>query len=226
MIKGIFFDIDDTIFDFTKCSEKALKETCDFFNVTFNEYILNEYRTIDDILWKKQKLGIYTINEVLELRSNYMMEVMKIESNDMTFKDVYLDKLGETYELVDDIEHVLMELKKKGYSLYCASNGFYTMQKYRLEKANLLDYFQELFVSDKVGFEKPNRKFFEHCLHNTGYTYREVMMIGDSLLADIEGAINVGWKACYFNRKNNYNHTKSLEIKEMKELLNIIWEEI
>ena len=47
----------------------------------------------------------------------------------------------------------------------------------------------------------------------------EVVMIGDSYLADIEGAHNAGWKACYFNRKNQVNHLKVIEFKEMKELL-------
>ena len=117
MIKALFFDIDDTIFDFKKCSEKALKETCDYYHVDFNDVILNEYRKIDDILWKKQKLGIYTIDEVLQLRSNHMMDVMKIK-NDQSFKEVYLEKLTDTFELVDDIEYVLKEVKKRGYILY------------------------------------------------------------------------------------------------------------
>ena len=60
MIKALFFDIDDTIFDFNKCSVIALSKTCDYYHVTFSETILNEYRKIDDILWKKQKLGIKT----------------------------------------------------------------------------------------------------------------------------------------------------------------------
>lgn len=219
MIKGIFFDIDDTIFDFNKCSVIALNKTCEYYHVSFNDTILNDYRKIDDILWKKQKLGIYTIDEVLKLRSDYMMEIMDIQNYDKTFKEVYFEELGKTIELVDNIEVVLNEFKSKGYRLYCASNGFYDMQMYRLNKAHLLHYFDELFVSDKVGYEKPNINFFETCLNETKLRKDEVLMIGDSYLADIEGAHHAGWKTCYFNRKNQINRLNVIEFKEMKELL-------
>lgn len=219
MIKAIFFDIDDTIFDFSKCSVKALKETCNFYHIVFTDTILNEYRKIDDILWKKQKLGIYTIDEVLELRSNHMMDVMNIQNSNKTFKEVYLKQLWDTYEQIDDIEYVLKSLKSLGYTLYCASNGFYEMQINRLNKANLLHYFDELFVSDIVGYEKPNSQFFKTCLEKTNLAKEEVLMIGDSYLADIQGAHHAGWKTCYFNRKNQVNPMKVMEIQTMKELL-------
>lgn len=219
MIKALFFDIDDTIFDFNQCSKIALKETCDYYHVSFNETILNEYRKIDDILWKKQKLGIYTVDEVLDLRSDYMMEIMNIQSYKKDFKTIYLEKLTETVELVDDIKDVLKELKHKGYELYCASNGIYKMQVHRLKKANLYQYFNQIFVSDKIGYEKPNHHFFDTCLKMSNHSNHEVLMIGDSYLADIQGAVEAGWKACYFNRKNQANPLKVIEITEMKELL-------
>jgi 2-haloacid dehalogenase len=96
------------------------------------------------------------------------------------------------------------------------------VQTKRLEKAGVLQYFVRLFVSQTIGYEKPDIRFFEHCLRETGYGPHEVLMIGDSVAADIKGGLNAGWNVCYLNRHGKPAGVDCTEIKHLKELHTII----
>ena len=61
------------------------------------------------------------------------------------------------------------------------------MQLSRLKSAGLFSYFSDVFVSDEMGFEKPDSRFFSKCLHRIHFRPEEVLMVGDSLQADIAG---------------------------------------
>lgn len=57
MFKGVFFDIDDTIFDYGKCSEEAIINLCKILKIEYKKEYLTRYRELDQILWDKQKKG-------------------------------------------------------------------------------------------------------------------------------------------------------------------------
>ena len=92
-----------------------------------------------------------------------------------------------------------LSLLHKKVPLYGASNGILAIQQARLEKANLTAYFSGLFVSDKIGAEKPDPRFFTFCLQRSGFPAEDVLMVGDSLTADIAGASSVGMDGCWYH---------------------------
>jgi FMN phosphatase YigB (HAD superfamily) len=71
----------------------------------------------------------------------------------------------------------------------------------RLKKSGYLKYFKDLFVSDRIGIEKPEKGFFDTCLGKMGYEADQVIIIGDGILSDISGGINAGMNTCWYNRK-------------------------
>ena len=88
------------------------------------------------------------------------------------------------------------------YLLAVASNGPYEQQVNRLEKVGLLSYVDHMFVSGKIGHAKPSRAFFDACIEKMGdLKPEEVMMIGDSISADITGAKDYGMQTCWYNHK-------------------------
>ena len=200
MPKALFFDIDDTILDYDKCAVLTLQNACAALHVPYSEEALAEYRRVDDFLWAQQKLGRLTIPEVLDQRNRHMMDYWGLQGG-LSFQEAFIAAFADSAELVDGVEDVLQSLREQGIPLYCASNGFLSVQVNRLQKAGVLHYFRELFVSDAIGYEKPDPRFFHHCLQQTGYAPEDVLMIGDSLVADIQGAQAAGWNVCYFNRK-------------------------
>lgn len=217
MIKAIFFDIDDTILDYGKCAVSTLKGACQMLGVPYSQALGQEYRRVDDALWAMQKAELLTIPEVLDRRNTHMMDYLGL-TDGMSFQEAFIAAFAESAELVDGVEAVLKSLKHRGIPLYCASNGFYDVQRTRLTKAGVMDYFDKLFVSDTVGCEKPNPRFFAHCLAETGFAPQEVLMVGDSLAADIKGALAAGWNVCFFNKHGKDSGLHCPEIHNWKEL--------
>ena len=221
MIKAVFFDIDDTILDYDLCAEFTVRLACETLGVAYSKAVQSEYRRVDDALWARQKLGELTIPQVLELRNTHMMDYLGL-TDGMSFQEAFIEAFGESCALVEGAEEVLKAVKKKGLPVYSASNGFMEVQTKRLEKAGVLQYFDRLFVSQTIGYEKPDIRFFEHCLRETGYAPHEVLMIGDSVAADIKGGLNAGWNVCYLNRHGKPAGVDCTEIKHLKELHTII----
>lgn len=216
--RALFFDIDDTFFDYTRCSETALRNTCAFFGVSFCESLLKYYRKVDDALWKKQKQGLLSVEHVLSQRGKAMEEAMGISEQTEEFSSVFSKELGQTAELVENVLPVLAYTSQR-YSLYCASNGIQRMQAERLKKASILPFFKDVYVSDELKYEKPDARFFDACLEKSGYTAEEVLMIGDSHSADVQCALHAGWNACWLNRHAGSNPYECHEITDLKELL-------
>lgn len=200
-IKAVFWDIDNTILDYDKCSEQALEAVCRRLGTEYSSKILSGFRRIDEGLWERQNREELTVEEVFEKRAEGMLAVMGLNLPATAFVDTYAEEFGETTELVDGVEQALTECRDKGCILYGASNGVRAMQVHRLKKAGLLDMFQDVYVSDDIGYEKPDHRFFDTSLSRSGVKKEEVLMVGDGKLTDIEGALGAGWRACWFDKK-------------------------
>ena len=201
MIKALFFDIDDTILDYDLCAVYTVRRACEILGVPYSDAVQTEYRKVDDALWARQKLGELTIPQVLEQRDAHMMAYLGL-TDGMSFQEAFITGFAESADLVEGAEAVLRIAKERGLPVFSASNGFLQVQTKRLEKAGVLQYFDRLFVSEVIGYEKPDARFFAHCLDETGFAPHEVLMIGDSVTADIKGALQAGWNVCYLNRHN------------------------
>jgi putative hydrolase of the HAD superfamily len=100
----------------------------------------------------------------------------------------------------DEVPQVLAELQNRGYMLAIASNfdrrlhdvcdGFPALRKIGLR-----------IISSEVGFRKPGDKFFEALVSQTGCDPAEVLMVGDDLVNDVEGARRAGLGAVLINRR-------------------------
>ena len=223
MIKAVLIDIDDTIFDFEKCSKNAFKNTLKKLDLSYKEKDFLYFNEVNDILWNKQKLGKININEVFIERSIMMSKYFELDIEKEIFNDLFVEFLYDEIEMVDEIEDLLSYLSNK-YQIYAASNGIYDMQINRLKKSNLDKYFKDIFVSDKMGYEKPDKRFFEKIMNITKYSNNNLIMIGDSIKSDIIGAKNSGIKSIYFNKGNKKISDKDFtyQVKKLSEIKKIL----
>ena len=98
------------------------------------------------------------------------------------------------------------------------------MQVNRIKKSNLDIYFKDIFVSDKIGFEKPDKRFFQKIMDITKYSNKDLIMIGDSIKSDIIGAKNSNIKSIYFNKENKKNSDENFtyQVKNLSEIKKIL----
>lgn len=224
MYKAIFLDIDDTVFNFKKCSESALKETFSTLNLEYNKNVFESFSAIDQRLWKQQKEELLTVAEVLDIRFAELSETLGLNYDSNLAKEHFGKLLGEQYIMEPGIEEVLKELSAD-YKIYAASNGVLTMQDNRLRLSELKKYFTDLYVSDDIGYAKPNIKFFTESMDRAKLRPSEILMVGDSLVSDIAGAREADIDSVWYNPYGLENLSKinaDYEIKDLHELDDIL----
>lgn len=200
--KAVFIDVDDTLLDFKKCSQKALEESCKSMGIKYSSELYEYFHEVDKALWDRQKLGEINVEQVLQMRFETLCNSLADRIDPSLFNKTFQESLAKTAVLIDGAEEILHYLSLK-YSLFAASNGILDMQISRLKLSGLYGYFNDFFVSDVIGFEKPDRRFFIHCLKESNCKSIEVLFIGDSWEADVEGAMQVGIDACWFTKEKN-----------------------
>ncbi len=203
MIKYIFFDLDDTIFDFKKAERIALAKALREFKIEPTDKILSRYSEINISQWKLLELGRLTREEVEVRRYKLLFDEMGINLIPEQVTAVYERNLGIGHYLIDGAEETIKELYGK-YHLYIVSNGAAAVQQSRLSSSDIVRYFDDIFISQTVGFDKPDVNFFEKCFESTnGFSKENAVIVGDSLSSDIQGGINAKIKTVWFNPKRN-----------------------
>ncbi len=222
----LLFDADNTILDFDKSEEQALRWAFRDMGWEFSQYVLQVYRRNNIAQWQLFEQGKISKSEVL---INRFVETFK--ELQMSFCDI--DVVAEKYEqylmlgffVVPHAKEVLRCLKKT-HKLYVVSNGVVTIQNSRMKGSGLEKFFVNRFVSEEVGFPKPQKQYFDYCFEHIGNVDKsKVLIIGDSLTSDIQGGINAGIDTCWFNpahRKNNSSLQPTFEIDDLRSLFEIV----
>ena len=211
--KAIFIDIDDTLLDYIPCCRGAFDAAmiatigAEPWAQSPQDELFDLFFAISGRLFSEAKHGLHTVAEVMDLYPAEFIETSGLavargaDPEQMTdvFTHAFRLEWGNSHTLVPDAFSTLKALKNKGYRIYAASNSFGHLQRRRLEKAGILHLFDGTFISMDIGFDKPDRRFFEHALACAQLTPREVLMVGDSMTTDILGAQQVGLDTCWYN---------------------------
>ena len=166
------------------------------------------YSKINTKYWKKLERNELTKPEVLIGRFREFFEIIGADvSVAEEFNKDYQVTLGDHIEFVDNAKEMLLSQKGK-YILVAVTNGTKVAQDKKLRLSGLDKIFDEIFISEDVGYEKPNIEYFDHVFKKLGITDKsEVLIIGDSLTSDIKGGYLSGIDTCWFNPNHNPNMT-------------------
>ena len=199
MIKNILLDLDDTILDFHKAERIALSTTLKKIGIEPTDEILSLYSKINLKHWKLLEEGKLTRHEVLHHRFTELFDTIGVVGDCYEAQRIYEWELGTGHYFLDGAEKLLDTLYEK-YDIYLASNGTDIVQTRRIESSGIGKYFKELFISQRLGYDKPNPEFFRLAFEKIpNFKKEETVIIGDSLTSDIRGGINAGIKTVWFN---------------------------
>lgn len=199
MMEFLLLDLDDTILDFHKAERIAVAKTLKDFGVEPTDAVLSRYHIINLQHWQRLEKGELTRDQVQEGRFRVLFEELGREADPVAVTRAYEHNLGIGHYFLPGAEAAVQSLHKK-YRLFLASNGTASVQHSRLTSAGLYPYFEKVFVSQNIGFNKPSRDYFDACFAQIpGFDPQKAMMVGDSLTSDILGGINAGIKTCWVN---------------------------
>jgi putative hydrolase of the HAD superfamily len=221
-IKHVFFDLDHTLWDFEKNSDLTFQKLFKDYEIDLDIAIFLEvYKSINFKYWR-----LYRQEKVSKEQLRYQRLKEAFDAVHFSISDQLIDTLAIQYiEVMPHFNHLfegaidILNYLKDKYQLHIITNGFEEVQAKKMKSSKILHYFDQVITSESVGVKKPNPIIFEHALSVAKATTENSIMIGDSLEADIEGAINFGIKAIYCDFENN--NTKSNTFETVKSLFEI-----
>ncbi len=221
----LLFDVDDTILDFKKGEHQALNDLFTELQINDIEKIINDFKFINSGLWKDLENGLVTRDYVLNERFTILFKKYNKLVDGKEIEKRYRYHLNMQHEPIPGAYDLLESLYKK-YSLYIITNGVSETQRKRLSDSKLYKYFDGLFISEEIGFEKPSKEFFNAVATRVqDFNIESTLVIGDSLTADILGGANYNMDTCWFNPQMKKNTTKiepTYEIYNLMDLINIL----
>ena len=228
MYKILLWDIDGTVLNF-KASEKNAIRTCfEVFGIgDCTDEMIARYSKINDKYWRRLERGELSKPEVLRGRFAEFFETEGISFDRVDdFNSEYQVRLGDKVFFFDNAYDIIKDIKNR-VKQYAVTNGTYIAQSRKLANSGLDLLFDGVFISDKIGAEKPTIEFFDHVFANIEKVEKsEILIIGDSLTSDIKGANNAGIPCCYYTQGKEFENTTDLRIdhviKNLNEIYNLI----
>ena len=225
MIRNILLDLDDTLLDFKRAEAIAISRTFLKIGIEPTEENISLYSKINLSCWKKLELGEYTRNEVLHNRFDMLFDTLGIKENSHETQKIYEHELSLGAFYLDGAQELLESLFGH-YRLYLATNGIIAVQSRRIADSGIGKYFDGIFVSEHIGFNKPDKRFFDAAFNTIpDFSHDETVIVGDSLSSDVKGGINAGIRTVYFNPTGVTNDTDvkpDYEIRSLGELPKLI----
>jgi len=194
MYKYLLFDADNTLLDFNESEKQALREALDKCPLSFSDYVCERYHAINAAEWKRLEKGETTRERLRVERFEKLFSEFGYDGKEFGEKtaDVYMERLCTKSYLIDGALEVLKALSDK-YDCYIITNGTASVQRPRLAKTKLGELVKHVFISEDIGYSKPDKAFFDKVFEYIGdYDMSSYLVIGDSLTSDIMGAAGVG----------------------------------
>jgi len=206
----LFFDLDNTIWDFNSNSIDALYVALDKLHLlekieSFDAFF-RTYSEVNDRLWDLYRQGSITKKVLSVQRFDDAFEKYGIPPiiDGSILNAAYLTEMPLQTKLVDGARKVLDYLHGH-YEVAIITNGFKEVQYDKIRKSELSKYFRKIFISEEIGAQKPGKQIFEYAIKSMNAPKKSALMIGDSWEADIVGAMNIGIDQIYYNPKIEQN---------------------
>jgi len=204
----LFFDLDNTLWDFTNNSRLAMKQTMEQNGLlakldSFDSFF-HDYEQINHSLWNDYHLKKITKQKLIIDRFSRSLKSYGIHNYDwIELNRLYLENMALQTQLLPGSIKTLTSLKSKGYQMHIITNGFREVQHSKLINCGLSPFFTKIFISEDIQTTKPHRQIFEHALKSTNARKSRSIMIGDSWETDIIGALEFGMDQIMFMNKGN-----------------------
>jgi putative hydrolase of the HAD superfamily len=202
--KHLFFDLDNTLWDFKANARDAFYEIFDnlklFDRIPDFSRFLDVYEKHNEHLWSEYRKGKVKKDHMRIERISLTFNEMGIHDPDLAHLvgNLYIQGAPRKTNLFPLVHETLQYLKQK-YTLYILTNGFAEVQIQKINNCGLQPYFTKLFMAEMVGYQKPDRRFFEYAIKSVHAHKNECLMVGDDPDADIMGARNAGIDQVFYN---------------------------
>ena len=224
-IQHVFFDLDHTLWDFEKNSEATFASIFEELKFDFSlQDFLHFYNPINHFYWKLYRENKISETELRRLRLKKTFAKMGITPSAKLINkisELYIERLSKHTHLFENTVAVLEYLFPK-YKLHIITNGFENVQQRKLKNSGIAHFFDVVLTAEKAGYKKPHPTIFIAALEEAKVLPEHALMIGDSLEADVQGALKLGMQAIHFNSHSEDIHQECLIVDELAVLMDML----
>lgn len=224
-IQALWIDIDGTLLDFDASSPIALRQTFEKYGYPWKENYFSKFEEINESLWRQIEAQRLDRQGLGKVRFPYLFEELQLPLADpQAFENDFCDFVNKSPISIPGAREGLQALQESQLPLFIITNGTSEGQRERLKNGQMIDAFEEIFVSEDEDFQvsKPNPLFFQKALTKTRrahpllktLTPQEIVVIGDSWKADIQGGLHFGAKVIWIASQGKDKVLQSLEKSE------------
>lgn len=198
MRNNYLLDADETILDFLRSSRESFAQAMAWAGMERLASDYEKFRAVNDALWKAYERGEVTKSRLVVERFARFFAAEGVEADAAAVNGRYFGTLCATGYLLPGAAEFLRALRARG-KVYLITNGTPAAQYGRLDSLGIRGQFDGVFISDEIGFAKPDPRFFAHVLAAAGLAAGECLVIGDSLTSDIAGANGAGIPCIWYD---------------------------
>lgn len=226
-IQVLLWDIDGTLLDFVAAEGVGIRKTFAKFHLgECTDEMLSVYDKINNKYWQMLERKECTKRETMVGRFREFFSLYGMDVDAEAFNDEYQLRLPETIVFRPHAWETVNTLSQF-YRQICVTNGNLPVQQKKLRDSGLDLVFDQIYISDEVGHEKPSPEFFTAVLDGAACKPEEAMMIGDSLSSDMCGALRMGIPSCWYNPEGKpvpNGYAIDYVIRDLTELIPILTE--
>ena len=204
----VLLDFDETLVSFSQSEKISLTKVYNKYNIPVTEENLQFYHTENDRLWRDFEKGKIKKKDIEKNRFQKVVSQFKLTgvTSDQMNRD-YVNHLKNSAILLDGAIEFLEDIEDYT-TIAIVTNGIDSVQQNRLKLSRVIDFADGVFTSEKVGYNKPDKRIFFNALKTLGIeNNKKVLVVGDNLQSDIKGGINAGLDTCWVNFNNEENTT-------------------
>ncbi len=223
--KILLIDLDNTLIDFNECARHSIINAFNELGLPYTPHVFETFICENIKIWKRLEKSEITKPQLRADRWNIILGKLGINYDGTIIEDMFEKGVAMGAYPVEGAYDLLDYLYGK-YKMYIVSNGFRFVQESRLKIGDFEKYFDGVFVSEDIGIPKPAKEFFDYCFENLNNPSKEeVLLIGDSISADITGGINYGFDTIWFNKSNDSlpeSIAPTYTVRSLEEIKNIL----
>ena len=217
--KAILFDADDTLLDFKMSERTAFFETASHWGLTDLEPLLQVYTRANKNSWLLYEKGQISKERLTIYRFERFFEQTGLSFSPAEWNDYYKACLGKTGFLLPGALEVLEDAQQH-FALYLITNGLTAIQTQRIAVSGIEKYFNQIYTSEALGAQKPNKEFFDAVYKDIAFAPDETLIVGDSLTSDIAGGISYGVDTCFMDWNDAVTDLQpTYRVKNLSQLL-------
>ncbi len=217
MYKAVIFDLDHTLYDFTKPHKTAIAAInaymADHFGLTGEEA---DQKGKEAHELTRQKVGYDSpASHSRTLRYQTLCEMLGENEflHARVMGELYWNTFYAAMEKDASVEKVLAALHEKGFRIVIGTDMTAAEQYRKIEVLGLSQYIDYLVTSEEAGEDKPSRQILDLCVKKAGCRKEECIFVGDHPMKDVLGPIRYGMDAVWCRHFNPEKFLNMFDIK-------------